>query len=132
MDKVESSSKQISEHDEVTDAKRPSNSTSNKKDTVSLLGLFAVADNIDYFLMFVGSIGACIQGAVLPVFFVLFGRMIDSLGKSSSDPHRSSSEVSQVFSFYLVMRNMLSFLSTLSVLHVFIRKFQIYVATIEK
>ncbi|CAA3029270.1 ABC transporter B family member 13-like [Olea europaea subsp. europaea] len=110
MDKVESSSKQISEHDEVTDAKRPSNSTSNKKDTVSLLGLFAVADNIDYFLMFVGSIGACIQGAVLPVFFVLFGRMIDSLGKSSSDPHRSSSEVSQ-YALYLLYLGLIVWLS---------------------
>ncbi|KAK6115176.1 hypothetical protein DH2020_007445 [Rehmannia glutinosa] len=72
--------------------------------------LFAAADKTDYVLMFIGSIGACLQGAALPVFFVLFGRMINSLGSLSSDPHRFSSEVSK-YALYLVYLGLVVWLS---------------------
>lgn len=64
--------------------------------TVSLFGLFSAADKVDYVLMFFGSVGACVHGAALPVFFVLFGRMIDSLGHLSKNSQRLSSRVSEV------------------------------------
>ncbi|PKU84013.1 ABC transporter B family member 13 [Dendrobium catenatum] len=57
--------------------------------------LFYFADRLDWLLMLFGSIGSCIHGAALPVFFVLFGKLIDSLGSLSSNPQRLSDKVSK-------------------------------------
>ncbi|XP_073289993.1 ABC transporter B family member 13-like isoform X1 [Primulina huaijiensis] len=111
MDEVEiSKSEQSFEHDEVPGSQKSMDSTSEKQEIVSFFRLFAAADKIDYALMFLGSIGACLQGATLPVFFVLFGRMINSLGSLSSDPHRFSSEVSK-YSLFLVYLGLVIWLS---------------------
>ncbi|KAA8537503.1 hypothetical protein F0562_027111 [Nyssa sinensis] len=102
MEELELPSNQISNQNALpkTDTSS-SNSDASRKETVSLFGLFSAADRIDCLLMFFGSIGACIHGAALPVFFILFGRMIDSLGHLSRHPQRLSSEVSK-HALYLV------------------------------
>ncbi|KAJ4759793.1 ABC transporter B family member 13 [Rhynchospora pubera] len=58
-------------------------------------GLLSFADRLDYALMLFGAIGSCIHGAALPVFLLLFGRLIDSLGSLAKHPHRLASEVSR-------------------------------------
>ncbi|TKY57618.1 ABC transporter B family member 13 [Spatholobus suberectus] len=72
-----------------------------KPESVSFSGLFATADATDFVLMFLGSVGSCVHGAALPVFFILFGRMIDSLGHLSNNPHKLSSRISE-YALYLV------------------------------
>ncbi|OIW21800.1 hypothetical protein TanjilG_10976 [Lupinus angustifolius] len=80
---------------------QPSYKPSSKTESVTFFGLFSAADRFDYVLMFLGSVGACVHGAALPVFFVLFGRMIDSLGHLSKQPHKLSSNISE-HALYLV------------------------------
>ncbi|EOA39501.1 hypothetical protein CARUB_v10008108mg [Capsella rubella] len=81
-----------------------------KKESVSLLGLFGAADNVDCFLMFLGGLGTCIHGGTLPLFFVFFGGMLDSLGNLSTDPKAISSHVSQnaLYLVYLGFVNLVS------------------------
>lgn len=75
---------------------KKSEETEEEKRSVSFFGLFSAADKVDCVLMLFGSVGACLHGAALPVFFVLFGKMIDTLGNLSHDSHRMSSTVARV------------------------------------
>ncbi|KAJ4728628.1 ABC transporter B family-like protein [Melia azedarach] len=62
---------------------------------VSLLKLFAFADIYDCVLMFFGSIGACIHGASVPVFFIYFGKLINIIGLAYLFPKTASHEVAK-------------------------------------
>lgn len=97
MDNVEASSSSGKIHTE-TEAKKEEEKKkkNNKKESVSLIGLFSAADRVDCFLMFLGGLGACIHGCTLPLFFVFFGKMLDSLGNLSTDSKAISSRVSKV------------------------------------
>ncbi|KAK6782933.1 hypothetical protein RDI58_020729 [Solanum bulbocastanum] len=62
---------------------------------VSLLKLFSFADSYDYLLMFLGSIGACLHGASVPVFFIFFGKMINIAGLAYLFPAQTSHKVAK-------------------------------------
>ncbi|CAL5441435.1 unnamed protein product [Camellia sinensis] len=66
-----------------------------KPKRVPLMKLFAFADVYDYFLMFVGSIGACIHGASVPVFFIFFGKLINIIGLAYLFPAQASHRVAK-------------------------------------
>ncbi|KAL0395431.1 UNVERIFIED_CONTAM: ABC transporter B family member 2 [Sesamum latifolium] len=61
--------------------------------SVGLRKLFAFADGYDYFLMFVGSVGACVHGASVPVFFIFFGKLINIIGLAYLFPKEASHKV---------------------------------------
>lgn len=67
-----------------------------KKHSLPFFQLFSFADKYDYFLMFSGSVGAVIHGSSMPVFFLLFGQMVNGFGKNQSDLHKLTHEVSKV------------------------------------
>ncbi|KAH0742347.1 hypothetical protein KY290_035390 [Solanum tuberosum] len=62
---------------------------------VSLLKLFSFADSYDYLLMFLGSIGACLHGASVPVFFIFFGKMINIAGLAYLFPAQTSHKIAK-------------------------------------
>lgn len=69
-----------------------------KKDPkVPLLKLFSFADIYDYVLMGLGSIGACVHGASVPVFFIFFGKLINVAGMAYLFPKEASHKVAKVY-----------------------------------
>ena len=94
MAEVELASDSLQEPNPTSTTAQTSKPTKPK--SVSFFGLFSAADSVDHVLMFFGTVGACAHGAALPVFFILFGHMIDSLGHLSKHPHSLSSKVSEV------------------------------------
>ncbi|CAN4128139.1 unnamed protein product [Withania somnifera] len=68
---------------------------SQKAKKVSLLKLFSFADSYDYLLMFLGSIGACLHGASVPVFFIFFGKLINIAGLAYLFPAQASHKVAK-------------------------------------
>jgi len=77
---------------------------------VPLLKLFSFADSYDCVLMGVGSVGACVHGASVPVFFVFFGKIINVIGLAYLFPKEASHEVAKVcFSCPLPMHNWVPF-----------------------
>ncbi|KAG5527475.1 hypothetical protein RHGRI_028388 [Rhododendron griersonianum] len=66
-----------------------------KEQSVAFYELFMFADKYDWFLMVFGTMGAIVHGSSLPVFFFLFGEMINGFGKNQSDFNAMMHEVSK-------------------------------------
>ncbi|XP_043807365.1 ABC transporter B family member 2 isoform X2 [Manihot esculenta] len=66
-----------------------------KQQKVPLLKLFAFADLYDYVLMGLGSLGACVHGASVPVFFIFFGKLINIIGLAYLFPKQASHRVAK-------------------------------------
>jgi len=67
---------------------------------VSLLKLFSFADFYDCVLMTLGSVGACIHGASVPIFFIFFGKLINIIGLAYLFPKQASHRVAKVFQYF--------------------------------
>ncbi|KAG6550059.1 hypothetical protein Mapa_008573 [Marchantia paleacea] len=62
--------------------------------------LFMFADWWDYLLIVLGTIGACVHGVSVPIFFLFFGALIDAFGANYANPHKMGQEVSKVTHMY--------------------------------
>lgn len=82
---------------ETTEAKpMPGADEKKKEQSLPFYQLFSFADKYDWLLMISGSFGAVIHGSSMPVFFLLFGEMVNGFGKNQSDLHKLTAEVSKV------------------------------------
>ena len=52
--------------------------------TVPYYRLFSCADRVDILLLIAGTIGAIAHGSTLPVFYLLFGNVVDALGTNDT------------------------------------------------
>ncbi|VAH48469.1 unnamed protein product [Triticum turgidum subsp. durum] len=69
--------------------------------SVAFHELFSFADPLDWLLMAAGSAGAVVHGAAMPVFFLLFGELVNGFGKNQHHLRRMTDEVSK-YSLYFV------------------------------
>lgn len=86
--------KKISKDDHRDQGKNNNNMQQNK---VSLLKLFKFADLYDCVLMAIGSVGAIIHGASVPIFFIFFGKLINVIGMAYLFPKEASHKVAKVY-----------------------------------
>jgi hypothetical protein len=63
--------------------------------SVAFHELFSFADPLDWLLMAAGSAGAIVHGAAMPVFFLLFGELVNGFGKNQHHLRRMTDEVSK-------------------------------------
>lgn len=84
---------------ESGDAKALPDAEKKKEQSLPFYQLFSFADKYDWLLMISGSLGAIIHGSSMPVFFLLFGEMVNGFGKNQSDLKKMTQEVSKVETF---------------------------------
>ena len=82
---------------ETTEPEKPMPETDKKKEqSLPFYQLFSFADKFDWILMISGSLGAIVHGSSMPVFFLLFGEMVNGFGKNQSDLKTMTNEVAKV------------------------------------
>lgn len=83
---------------ETTEGKTmPAEAEKKKEQSLPFYQLFSFADKYDYLLMICGSLGAIVHGSSMPVFFLLFGNMVNGFGKNQTDLHKMTHEVAKVY-----------------------------------
>ncbi|XP_041004529.1 ABC transporter B family member 19 [Juglans microcarpa x Juglans regia] len=86
---------------EPTEAKTLPEADKKKEQSLPFYQLFCFADKYDWLLMVSGSLGAVIHGSSMPVFFLLFGEMVNGFGKNQADLKKMTEEVSK-YALYFV------------------------------
>lgn len=86
---------------ETTEGKPLPEAEKKKEQSLPFYQLFSFADKYDWLLMATGSLGAVIHGSSMPVFFLLFGEMVNGFGKNQSDLKKMTEEVSK-YALYFV------------------------------
>lgn len=100
-----------SEMAESTEGKAMPEAEKKKEQSLPFCQLFSFADKYDYLLMFSGSIGAIVHGSSMPIFFLLFGEMINGFGKNQTDLHKMTHEVCKYSLFFVYLGLIVCFAS---------------------
>ncbi|CAL1376173.1 unnamed protein product [Linum trigynum] len=87
----------------------------NNYKKVSFLKLFSFADFYDYVLMGIGSVGAIVHGASVPVFFIFFGKLINIIGLAYLFPKQASHRVAKYSLDFLYLSIAIMFSSWIEV-----------------
>ncbi|KAK9105034.1 hypothetical protein Scep_021878 [Stephania cephalantha] len=82
-----------------------------KEKSLPFYKLFSFADQYDWFLMISGSLGAVVHGSAMPVFFLLFGQMVNGFGKNQANANKMTEEVSK-YALYFVYLGLVVCLSS--------------------
>ncbi|KAI4346422.1 hypothetical protein L6164_007318 [Bauhinia variegata] len=96
---------------EATEPKALPEAEKKKEQSLPFYQLFSFADKYDYFLMITGSLGAIVHGSSMPVFFLLFGEMVNGFGKNQMDLKKMTEEVSK-YALYFVYLGLVVCLSS--------------------
>ncbi|KAG6533780.1 ABC transporter B family member 19 [Zingiber officinale] len=99
---------------EAGDAKAAAADGGEKKrqeQSAAFYELFSFADRWDYLLMAAGSVGAVVHGSAMPVFFLLFGDLVNGFGKNQHHLSVMTHEVSK-FALYFVYLGLVVCLSS--------------------
>nr|CAD1826415.1 unnamed protein product [Ananas comosus var. bracteatus] len=72
-----------------------------QEQSLAFYELFSFADKWDWMLMAAGSIGAVVHGSAMPVFFLLFGDLVNGFGKNQYNLRKMTDEVSK-YALYFV------------------------------
>ncbi|TYG62825.1 hypothetical protein ES288_D07G263000v1 [Gossypium darwinii] len=96
---------------ETTETKTVPEAEKKKEQSLPFFQLFTFADRYDYMLMISGSLGAIIHGSSMPVFFLLFGEMVNGFGKNQSDLPKMTHEVAK-YALYFVYLGLIVCLSS--------------------
>ncbi|XP_010937072.1 ABC transporter B family member 19 [Elaeis guineensis] len=82
-----------------------------QEQSVAFYELFTFADRYDLALMAAGSLGAVVHGSAMPVFFLLFGDLVNGFGKNQADLGKMTNEVSK-YALYFVYLGLVVCLSS--------------------
>lgn len=92
-----------------------------KAPSVSFFKLFSYADSYDYVLMALGSLGALAHGLAFPIFFLFFGKLVNSFGSTETTPEKTAEEVGKVYASNTLFKNFTLFLLAHALTHVLAR-----------
>ncbi|KAG6484975.1 ABC transporter B family member 19-like [Zingiber officinale] len=99
---------------DATDGKAAAEDGGEKKrqeQSAAFYELFSFSDRWDYLLMAAGSVGAVVHGSAMPVFFLLFGDLVNGFGKNQHHLSVMTHEVSK-FALYFVYLGLVVCLSS--------------------
>ncbi|CAI5481222.1 unnamed protein product [Closterium sp. Yama58-4] len=93
----EATEKNEKDEKEEDDPKEKKGKKKEKQPAVPYWRLFSYADRTDWALMAVGSIGAVLHGAALPLSFLFLGKMVDSFGSNDLSGVNTSARVRRLY-----------------------------------